>query len=135
MQVKTLIKHLQQFPANMEVVFYNGLVDDVQPISTVFTVESLKKHSLKYYENGFLMDWYYTHSKDYTKHPSPEVLSAIKQKALNLYKTANPYVEFFGSIDTLDTKDWFDPKVKKRLVLQARKAGKTYSDRLGKIEY
>lgn len=135
MQVKTLIKHLQQFPANMEVVFYNGLVDDVQPISTVFIVESLKKHSLKYHENGFLMDWYNTHSKDYTKHPSLEDLSAIKQKALNRYKTDNPYVEFFDNIGTLATKDWFDSKVKKRLLLQARKAGKTYSDRLGKIEY
>ena len=69
MKVKDLIKQLEKFPENMEVVFYNGFVDDVQPISKELVVEELKKHSLKYHENGFLSDWYNKHSKDYSKPP------------------------------------------------------------------
>lgn len=135
MKVKDLIKHLEKFPENMEVVFYNGFVDDTQPISKEFEVQELKKHSLKYYENGFLMNWYNKHSKDYSEHPSNDEMKIIKQKALEYYKSSNEYVESYNNIDDLDTRDWFDKRIKKRLLLQARKANKTYFDRSGTISY
>ena len=135
MKVKDLIKHLEKFPENMEVVFYNGFVDDVQPISKELVVEELKKHSLKYHENGFLMDWYNKHSNDYSKNPSENEMNSIKQKALERYKSTKEYVEFHDNFEDLDTRGWFDKKIKKRLLLQAGRANKTYFDRSGTISY
>ena len=135
MKVKDLIKHLERFPENMEVVFYNGFVSDVQPISKDFVVEELKKHSLKYHERGFLMDWYNRHGRDYSNHPSEEEMQTIKQKALERYKSNKEYVEFYDNFGDLDTRDWFDKKIKKRLLLQAGRANKIAYDRMGKISY
>ena len=135
MKVKDLIKHLERFPENMEVVFYNGFVSDVQPISKDFVVEELKKHSLKYHERGFLMDWYNQHNRDYSKHPSEEEMQTIKQKALERYKSNKEYVEFYDNFGDLDTRDWFDKRIKKRLLLQAGRANKITCDRIGKSSY
>ena len=135
MKVKDLIKQLEKFPENMEVVFYNGFVDDVQPISKELVVEELKKHSLKYHENGFLSDWYNKHSKDYSKTPSENEMNSIKQKALERYESTKEYVEFHDNFKDLDTRGWFDKKIKKRLLLQAGRANKTYFDRSGTISY
>lgn len=135
MKVKHLIKHLQKFPENMEVVFYNGLVDDVQPLSKNFILQELKKYSLEYYKNGFLADWYNKNSKDFSKHPSEEEHQEINKNALERYKQSNEYVEFHDTFYDIDTTSWYDKRIKKRLLLQAGRANKTYSDRLGKIEY
>lgn len=132
MKVKDFITELQKLPQNLEIVFYNGLVEDVQPISNTFIIEELKKHSLKYYEDGFLLDWYNKNKKDYSLTPSPDELNTIKQKALKKYKSSNEYVIPY---DNFDTKDWFNKRTKKRVLLQAGIAGKTYTDRLGKITY
>jgi hypothetical protein len=45
----------------MEVVFYNGLVGDVQPISRTLIVEDTVKYSKEYFVLGYKMDWYNAH--------------------------------------------------------------------------
>ena len=136
MKVKDLIKHLEKFPENMEVVFYNGFVDDVQPISNTFIQENLKKHSLLYYKNGFMYDFYNKHDRNYNIEPSDEEMRNIEKRADEMYKSPNnEYVKYYNNIDELDTKDWFDKKIKKRLLLQAKITNKTYFDRCGSISY
>ena len=67
--------------------------------------------------------------------PSENEMNSIKQKALERYKSTKEYVEFHDHFKDLDTRGWFDKKIKKRLLLQAGRANKTYFDRSGTISY
>lgn len=55
------------------------------------------------------------------------------KKAKEQYKR-NKY-ESIDYNNEIDTADWYEKKTKKRVLLQTKRTGKVYYDRLGKIEY
>jgi hypothetical protein len=84
------------------------------------------------------MDWYNTHGgvTAVDKEIPPAELAEINRKAerdyladTNEYKAMSPHYE-----EEL-MKHWYDKDTKQRLLIQAKRAGKTYWDRVGKIEY
>lgn len=130
MKVKDFITELQKLPQNLEIVFYNGFVDDVQPISKNFIIQELKKYNLKYYQDVLTYEYYRKNKIDLNQQLSQTQIAEINKKAKERYSKNNKYEprdSYFSN--------WYQKKTKKRILLQANRAGKVYSDRLGKIEY
>ena len=138
MKINQLIKYLSKFPADMEVVFYNGLVRDVQPISRTLVIEETVRYSKEYFELGYKMDWYNAHGgiAAVNKEIPPTELAEINRKAERDYLAkTNEYQAISPHYEEESMSHWYDKEKKQRLLVQAKRAGKTYVDRLGKIEY
>lgn len=137
MKVKDFILELQKLPQNLEIVFYNGFVDDVQPISKNFIVQELKKYNLKYYQDVLTYEYYRKNKIDLNQELSQTQITEINKKAKEIYSKNNKYEPRDSDMNCVDIdfSNWYQKKTKKRILLQANRAGKVYSDRLGKIEY
>lgn len=133
MKVKDFIMELQKLPQNLEIVFYNGFVDDIQPISKNFITQELKKHTLKYYEDVLMYEFYRKNKIDFNQQLTETQITEINEKAKEQYKR-NKY-EYIDYNNEIDYTCWYEKKTKKRVLLQTKTTGKVYYDRLGKIEY
>jgi hypothetical protein len=112
MKVKELKKLLEEYPDNMDVLFYNGLVEDFQDIT-------IRPEELEKQKPSSLM-------RLINNKPDKYKTVTIKQ-CKTTWQLPNP----FG------TEDWWkkEHSYKKVLMIYTYSKGKTYSDRLGSIEY
>ncbi len=132
-----LFKMLEKVPDDSEILFYNGLVQDYQPIDNEGVIErDTYRHSKIYWENGRKMDWYHKNDTSFNKKIPDDKLLIIKKQAEEDYQ--ENYNEFEEANSFLEEKNydkWYDPEVKKLFAIQAGAANKTCHDRLGSIDY
>lgn len=130
MKKNDLIKLLQNIKGNPDIVIYNGLVDDYMELGKDVEEFELVKETLDTKYNGFLCDAY--HSKQDIE--SEDVKQKCMERAKESYKKQkydlpNPYTSEENFYQR------YEKKVKKMICLCTKLRGKTYWDRLGKIEY
>ena len=131
MTVAKLIEYLQTFPKTADVMLWNGIVEDMMPIDKDIQTHLLYKQSLSFYKSNMDMDWC-------VRHKSHDIPEDVQAKHLEIakehyskakYEIPNPFVE------QEKYADWYNPKSKKIILLQAKLTGKRYQDRMGSIDY
>lgn len=126
MRKNDLIKKLQSIKGNPEVMIWNGIVQDYLPIKDIVQQELVKESKDYYLEMcrlercRDLNDWSY------------QLLVSDKYSLLKNYsKFGYEYNEYVTDED-IKEKKYLSKKV---MVIDVGKTGKTYYDRIGKIEY
>ena len=133
MKVKEFIEVLKALPQTADIVVWNGLVEDFMPLHKRECCETvvLYKESVKHVYNSLLYEEFVrTKSFETQLKRKASLLKQAKQIAKGRpYSTPNQFV------DTKDYSKWYNKKTKKIVALTPSLTGKTYSDRLGAINY
>jgi hypothetical protein len=129
MKKNKLIELLQNIKGNPEIKLWNSMVGDWMDIRIVES--ELVKESEEFFRWQLEAQW--TQDNKVWDIPA-EVQRQLDEKVQHLCKKrewdfANPYV----SLE--DEKRWYDKKRKKILLIDGKKRGKIYYDRIGKISY
>lgn len=132
MRKNELIKLLQETPGNPHIMFWNGLVEDVQEVSNKIEQAELIKETVDFIYNCLV----HQQMKDLNSwDPLPEeVLQQIRIQAINYHKEQQ-YELPNSFVKESEFERWYGKRTKKILILSAKRAGKTMLDRLGAIEY
>lgn len=126
MRKNELITLLESVKGNPEVMVWNGLVEDFQPLAKTLNSTQLQKLTLKGYKEH--VNW---------QMQKEGGLPFDDNKIAEMYKAHNigewQHFAYYPPSEA-DVKDGFY-KSKTIYVLEPKLAGKTYTDRLGSIDY
>lgn len=126
MKKNDLIKQLQSIKGNPEIMLWNGIVQDYMPIKGLVQQELVKESKEHYIEMcrlelcRDLKDWTY------------QLPDQVKERLGKYYSKFGYEQNEYVTEEDIKEKKYLSKKV---MVLEAKRTGKTYHDRLGKIEY
>jgi hypothetical protein len=131
MKKNDLIKLLQGVEGNPDVVIWNGLVEDIMPISKEYEiVELVKENKDHYYQMLFMERARSLNTMELPQH----VIDDVKKRAEKMYKCGTyDFPNPFLAEEKYD--EWYCKRRKKAIILQPSLTGKKYWDRTGVIKY
>ena len=131
MKKNKLIELLQKIDGNPDIYLWNGFVSDWMDINPDFIESELVKESVGWKFECLKMEW----CRDNNTFDVPsEVLSSLNELAIKLaskekWDFPNRYVE------ESEFKKWYGKSKKRIILIDSKRKGATYSDRIGDMSY
>ncbi len=131
MKKNKLIELLQNIEGNPDIYLWNGFVADWMDISPNFIEDTLVKESVEFKLDCLKMEW----CRDNNTFEIPDdILTSLsdlahKQTSKQTWDFPNKYVE------QSEFKRWYGKNKKRIILIDAKRKGATYSDRIGDMSY
>lgn len=131
MKKSKLIELLQKIEGDPEIYLWNGLVSDWMDISSEFTESELVKYSKDFLFDHLKLEW----CKDNNTFDVPdEVLQTLMTEAEKIRsKSSWDFPNRF--VEEAEMERWYGKYKKRVILIDGKRKGATYSDRLGDIKY
>ncbi len=131
MKKSKLIELLQKIEGNPEIYLWNGFVDDWMDISPDFIESELVKECVQFKLDCLKLEW----CRDNNTFDIPdEVVVTLNESAIRLaakenWDFPNRYV------GASEFSKWYGKSKKRIVLIDAKRKGVTYSDRIGDMSY
>ena len=130
MRKNDLIKLLESFEGNPEVMLWNGFVEDYMPIQDLKQTKLFKKSEEQHLAS---LTYEYRYNKESLGPIPKEDMDTLRERAKK-QAANNPYERPNSYLDPQHYSLWYD-QTKKIIGIHPKTTGKKVTDRIGSMEY